>query len=328
MSDNQIYSGNIQGGNFTPTGAPIMLPVDNPYITKDEFLKFPFAAGLGITSASTSYSDGSLDWFILEASAEVNRICRRYFDTQTVDEQKTGFRAQPFNPQLTTVVLNNRPFQSINTIYIQVLQWFIQVITQGPQSYLQPFPRQGFYKIVPLLSTSGTGVGSPIPAAILDKVALGVLWTNYTFGYGTNMSKLQFANSDNGAYLAYQAPFGKRLMAPSQPTNVYKNGILQATSTYTITDYPNGIVTFNSALTSEDIVSMDFVSNESVPFDIKRAVAYLVADVIGQGGSNPLGADSLSIQTYSIRFSDGAGKLHQKAMDILQGYINRMPTII
>jgi hypothetical protein len=324
MGLNIIRSGQIEGGTNTPSGAPIQVAVDNPYLTKDDFIKFPFAKGLGITASSPEYSDGSLDWVLLEASAEVNRICRRYFDTQTIDEQKTGFRAQPYNPQLTTIVLNNRPYRHINSIYIQVLKWFIQVDTT-PSGYLQDFPVQGFYRIVPLLSTSGQGAGSPIPAAILDKVALGVIWTNYTFGYGTTMTSQSTVG--DATFKIYQVPVGKRLMAPSQTVVVYDNSVVVPSSGYTI-DYPNGIITFTTARTSGSVITVDYISNESVPFDIRRATAYLAADVIGQGGSNPLGANSLSIQTYSVSFSDGHGKLYDKAMEILGPFISKMPKII
>ena len=148
---NTIQSGTVETGNITPTGTKKMLAVDSAYVTKDEFINYSYAKGLGITATSADgyYANGELDRILLRASAEVNRICRRFFDTQTIDETKTGFRAQPFNPQLTTVILKNRPYRTINSIYIQVLKWFIQVDTSSPQSYLQDFPDLGYYKIVP-----------------------------------------------------------------------------------------------------------------------------------------------------------------------------------
>ncbi len=179
-----IISGQIATGNNTPTGSKMQVAVDNPYVEKDEFIQSFEAKVLGLSKDSPEYNNGVIEKCLLNASAWVNRHCGRWFDAQTIDEQKTGFQVRPYNPQLVTVVLNNRPYSKINSIYIQVLQWFIQVDT-GPNSYLQDFYDQGLYKIVPMLSSAGTGLGTPIPAAILDRVPLGVLWTNYTFGYGT-----------------------------------------------------------------------------------------------------------------------------------------------
>ena len=134
----------------TPTGQPKMVAVDNPYLERDEFIQSFEASGLGLTVNSPQYISGEIERKLLQASAYVNRYCRRYFDTQTIDETRTGFTVKPFNPQLVTVVLANRPYQVINSIYIQVLKWFIQVISSGPNSYLQDFPDLGYYKIVPM----------------------------------------------------------------------------------------------------------------------------------------------------------------------------------
>jgi hypothetical protein len=316
-----LQSGHIQTGNSTPTGNPMMVAVDNPYVTKDEYVASFEGQGLGITTSSPQYVSGELDRKLLQASAWINRYCRRWFDTQTVDQQDTGFQVRPYNPQLVTVILKNGPYTNINSVYIQVLQWYIQVQT-GPNSYLQNFFDKGFYKIVPLLSSAGTGLGTPIPAAILDHVALGVLWTNYTFGYGTPLTAKglnQVGNSNQ-----FQAPLGNRLWAPSQTLNVYINNVLQVTSSYTV-DYPNGTVTFNS--TPGAAVTADFVTNESVPFDIKEATILLASHLIGQGSANPLGAASYSIQTYSINFG-AKSKVKERVEELLEAYVIRLPSII
>jgi hypothetical protein len=325
---NEIRSGNIESGFITPTGLKKKIPVDNPYVTKDEFIEHPIAAGLGLSTTTSMYINGVLDKMILKASAQANRICRRYFDTQTIDETKTGFRAQPFNPQLTTVVLNNRPFRKVNSIYIQVLKWFIQVDTSSQNSYLQEFPDFGYYKIVPLLSTSGTGVGSPIPAAILDKVALGVLWTNYTSGYGTDLSGMTLDQpSGITDLIRFQAPLGSRLIAPDQTLEVYKNTTLLTIGTDYTVDYPNAIITLKTAASITDVITANYVSNESVPFDIKEAVILLAAYYIGQAASNPLGADSLGIQTYSVSYGE-QNKIEKRAKEMLDPFVNRNFKII
>lgn len=321
-----IISGQINTGTNTPTGAKMAVAVDNPYCTKDDFVSSFEASGLGITSTSVQYTSGELDKKLLQASAWINRYCRRWFDAQTIDEQKTNFQVRPYNPQLVTVVLNNSPYSSINSIYIQVLKWFIQVITTGPNSYLQDFYDKGYYKIVPLLSTAGTGLGTPIPAAILDRIPLGVLWTNYTFGYGTPLTAQTLTNSDSGVYKAYQAPQGNRLFAPSQTLNVYKNGTLQAADLYTV-DFPNGIITFTTALISSDIVTADFTTNESIPFDIKEACILLTTHLIGQAQQNPLGAAGYGIQTYNINFGQKSG-VFERVQQLLEPYVDRRPMII
>lgn len=318
-----IKSGFFTTGTNTPSGLPKVIAVDNPYLSKAEFLTHELALGLGITTASPIYISGRLDKILLSASSQVNRICRRWMDTQTIDETKTGIQVRPLNPQLVSSVMQNRPYQKINTIYIQVLKWFIQIDT-APSGYLQDFPDLGYYRIVPLLSNSGTGVGSPMPAEIVDKTPLGVLWTNYTFGYGTAITGLALAQV--GATKAYQAALYNQLWAPSQAKVVYDNGVVVASSNYTV-DHPNGIVTFISTYTPAGPVTIDVVSNESVPQDIKEAVAIIAGEMLGQGLNNPLGAAGFSIQTYSINWGNKT-QLKMRIDEMLSTYQNNLPVII
>jgi hypothetical protein len=322
---NTIQSGFFQTPSNTPSGLPKKVAVDNPYYTKDEFLTHELAVGLGITATSPIYTNGRLDRILLIASAEVNRFCRRWFDQQTIDETKVGIQIQPMNPQLVTVLTQNRPYTVINTIYIQVLKWFIQIDTSASSGYLQDFPDYGYYKIVPLLSNSGTGIGSPLPAEIVDKTPLGVLWTNYTFGFGTALAGVTMAQI--GSSKAYQAPLYSRLWAPSQPTVVYDNGAPVIASNIASYDYPNGTVTFISSYSVVGPVTADYTSNESIPFDIKEAVALIAGEMIGQGGNNPLGASNYSIQTYSVAWKDKT-YLRDRVERLLAPYENNMPVVI
>lgn len=322
-----IVSGHIKTGTNTPTGAVMKVAVDNPYVCKEEFIDSYEAVGLGLSSSDAQYQNGEIDRKLLEASAMVNRYCRRWFDTQTIDEQKTGFQVRPYNPQLVTVVLQNRPYSSINSIYIQVLKWFIQVDTSASTGYLQDFYDKGYYKIVPLLSSAGTGVGSPVPAAILDRVPLGVLWTNYTFGYGTPLTAQTLTIVGTSSTKTYQAPLGNRLWAPDQTTTIYDNGTAVATANYTI-DYPNGTVTFVTAYTVTGPVTADFTTNDSTPFDIKEATKIVAANLIGQSLNNPSGASSLSIQTYSSSWASGNNKLEDRFQKLLEPYVDKRPIIL
>lgn len=300
-----------------------MVAVDNPYITKDDFINSFEAMGLGINANTPAYGNGQLDTMILRASAWANRHCRRWFDTQTVDETKTQFSVRPFNPQLTTIILNNRPFNYINSIYIQVLQWFIQIqITQS--GYLQIFPDKGMYKIVPLLSTAGTGMGSPLPASILDRQPLGVLWTNYTFGYGTPVTGIPLTLIA-GLTAQFQCDNKYRLWAPSQPLTVSDQTGVVDSSKY-IVDYPNGIVTFTDN-TSHTNVTAAFTTNKSSPADIQEAVILYVLHLIGQAMQNPLGAQSLGLQTFNITFGD-TSKVYDRALDILEPYVDKRFVIL
>ena len=316
-----LQSGWIQTGNNTPTGADMKIEVDNPYLALDEYMQSFEAAGLGLTTSMPQYGSGEIQKKILQASAWINRYCGRWFDTQTIDEQKYGFTVRPMNPQLLTVVLRNRPYSKINTIYIQVLKWFIQVdVTQT--GYLQDSYANGFYKIVPLLSTSGTGIGSPLPAEIVDHVPLGVLWTNYTFGFGKPLTGLGL--NQVGATASYQAPFGNELWAPSQPINVYVGGILQPTSAYTV-DCPNGIVTFPSV--QAGAVTVDITTNESLPAEIKQACALLTSHFIGQASGNPFGLSSITMQTLSMNFGNES-LVYKRAKELLEPYTSKMPLIL
>ncbi len=320
-----LKSGAINASSgFTPTGGPMKVAVDNPYCTKDDFIQSFEARGLGITVNDPAYSNGELDAVILEASAYINAYCSRWFDTQTIDETTTGFQVRPYNPQMVTNVMKNRPFQSINSIYIQVLQWFIQVDTTQT-GYLQIFPDKGFYRIVPLLSSAGTGIGSPIPAAILDRVALGVLWTNYTFGYGTSLKNYQLNQIKTTKQ--YQAALGNRLWAPDQTLVVRDNNVVVSSSNYTV-DYPNGMITFISTYTvTGPVVSADFTTNQSIPAQIKKACILMTMHFIGQALQNPIGASSYNIQTFSVNFGE-LSKVEERAQKLLEAYSNEMPVFM
>ena len=322
-----IASGDFDTPSNTPNGAKFQVAVDNPYLNKDYYISTPEAIGLGIgaTSSDGLYASGALDTAILEASAMVNKICQRYFDTQTVDEQKTRFSVAPANPQLVTVFLSNSPYQKINSIYIQVLKWFIKVDTTAATGYVQDFPDKGFYKIVPMLSNSGAGTGSPIPSEILERQPLGVIWTNYTFGFGKRLLSYGMGTSDGTiASLVFQAALGNRLWAPSQGVNVYFNGVLQASSLYAI-DYPNGKITFNTVPANNTIVTVDFTTNESLPADVRRGTMLLLTDLLGKALQNPLGSSSESILSHSISYDD---KVLKRAEDILKPYKKHLISII
>jgi len=319
-----IQSGYFATPTSTPTGQRKKIAVDNPYITKDDYVNSVEASGLQITNSHQLYTSGELDKIILRASAWINRFCRRYFDTQIIDETKTNFWVRPYNPQLVTVVLANLPYQKINSVYIQVLKWFIQVDTSSPAAYLQDFPDYGYYKIVPLLSSAGTGVGTPIPAAILDRVPLGVLWTNYTFGYGTLLTGQVLTEVPPATvHTTFQVDLGNRLWSKDMTLNVYVDTVLKAPADYTV-DYPNGIVTFKATIGASHTVTADFTTNESVPFDIKEACLLLATHMIGQAQQNPLGAASFDIQTYNISFGDKS-KVYERVEQLLEPYVRNMP---
>lgn len=320
----ELRSGNVNTGTNTPTGAKKKIAVDNPYITVDDFCNSYTAKGLGINITDPLVTSGELQDIILQASAWLNRKANMYFDTQTIDETKTAFTVRPYNPQLVTVVLNNRPYSKINRCWIQVLKWFIEVDVSSPNSYIQDFYDYGYFKIVPLLSSSGQGVGSPIPSNIIDRIALGVLWYNYTFGYGTPLLS-QVLTSDN-AYKVYQAPVGNRLWAPDQTLNVYIDGSLVNPTMYSV-DYVNGKVTFNSALTSSNDITADFTTNQSIPADIKKAAILLTAHLIGQDLQNALGANSMGIQTWNTSFGDKS-KVEERVDALLAPYTNNTPKIL
>lgn len=318
-----IISGFINTGSNTPTGQPKQIAVDNPYLEKEEFVLSYAAKGLGITKDSPEYANGTLEAILLQASATVNRFCARWFDMQTIDETQTQFTVRPYNPQLVTVVLKNRPYSRINSIYIQVLKWFVPVQTTGANSYLQDFYDLGYYKIVPMLSNAGNGLGSPIPSEIIDRVPLGVLWTNYTFGFGQPITRQ--ALDKVAETKGYQAPITNRLWAPSQPVTVYDTGIELPSSMYTI-DYPNGVVTFPTYVPSGAITA-SFTTNESVPSDIRQATALVAQYLIGQSTDNPLGAQTLSVQTYSITFGED-NKTKKRFEELLGPYAKTLPMFL
>lgn len=320
-----LQSGHIETGTNTPTGARMDIAVDNPYLTKDDFVQSFEARGLGIDQNDPAYQNGELDKKLLQASGWINRYCGRWFDTQTIDETTTGFQVRPYNPQLVRVILKNRPYSKINSIYIQVLKFFIQVDIAA-SGYLQDFPDKGFYRIVPLLSSAGTGIGSPIPAAILDRVALGVLWTNYTFGFGTPLTAQTLTKTAETK--SYQIAQGNRLWAPDQTLNVYDNGVKKVLGTDYTLDCPNGIVKFVSTYTVVGTVTADFTTNESMPTEIKEACQLLTMHLIGQALQNPVGAQAITVQSFNINFGD-ASKVEERVKVLLEPYnVAKLPMII
>lgn len=303
MTVQTIRSGWFSTPTNTPTGTRKKIAVDNPYLTKDDYVQSPEATGMAIDASSPFYANGQLDKVILRASAWVNRFCDCWFDTQTIDETRTGFLVRPYNPQLITVTLQNSPYQMIHTIYIQVLKWFIQIDTSASTGYLQDFPDYGYYKIVPMLSTAGTGVSTPLPAEIVDRVPLGVLWTRYTFGFGTPQTGFTLAGAVDGSNTQFQAPMGNRLWAPDQTFTLYDNAVAVATTAYTV-DYPNGMVTFTTAPTAGHAITADFTTNESIPAEIREAVILLTTDFLFRGTQNPGGVDSINMTAYSTSYGN------------------------
>jgi hypothetical protein len=74
----------------TPTGKPMPIPVDNRYLSKDEYLPDP--NGLKRTTSSGLDTSGVLDTILPLASGAVKRSCRRHVDGRTIDEVYQGIR--------------------------------------------------------------------------------------------------------------------------------------------------------------------------------------------------------------------------------------------
>lgn len=335
MSQPNIVSGNWpapSGSPLTPTGNAKRSEKDNPYITKQEFIESAEAIGAGITATSADglFANGGIDKAILRASTWINRYCRRWFDTQTIDEYQTGFTVKPFNPRLVSVYTRNAPIQNITGIWIQVLQWFIEVQTTPLESsYLQILPDWGIFKIVPMLSTAGSGTGSPIPAAILDKVPLGVLWYSYTFGFGQVITSYTLDKQSNGSNTntVYQvSDYNYQLWAPDQTINVYVNGVLKSTADYSL-NCPNGIVTFNTALGDSDVVTADFTTNNTIPAVVKYATILLTIKYLLGGLQNPMRYKNMSITGFSISFGD-QDEIMKEIEDMLKPFRKNQFTLL
>src|SRR5581483_7775253 len=85
-----------------------------------------YATGLKLTTSSTLYTSGVLDVYLQMASEEVNRYTHRHFQRQTIDEIHYDTPIGQSEPKLVTLFLNEAPIQAINSIYIQVLKWFVE----------------------------------------------------------------------------------------------------------------------------------------------------------------------------------------------------------
>jgi hypothetical protein len=178
---------------ITPTGQPMQIVRDLPYLSKDDFLNYP--NGLKLTTNSPLYTSGVLDIVLHAASEEVNRYTRRHFGVQTIDEVYHGIRIGQDEPKLVTIPLNEGPIQNINRIDIQILKFFINFSLD----YLQVYPEQGFIQIVPFLGGNASGI--PLPSAALLEGMLGKIWVNYTFGYDVIPNDVKFATSLLATYM-------------------------------------------------------------------------------------------------------------------------------
>jgi hypothetical protein len=172
---------------LTPTGNPMMTARDTQYLTAAEYVTY--ATGTGVTTTSALYTSGVLDVYLEAASEQVNRYCRRHFQTQTIDEIYQGVRIGLDSPKLVTIPLNEGPIQNVNRIDIQVLKWFITF----DLSYLQVNPEGNFIQLTPFLGGGASGI--PLPSAALVEGLLGKVWVNYTAGYNVIPNAVKLATS-------------------------------------------------------------------------------------------------------------------------------------
>lgn len=172
---------------ITPTGNPMQIVRDLPYLSKDDFLNYP--NGLKLSTSSALYTSGVLDVILQSAAEQVNRYARRHFGVQTIDEVYHGIRIGQDEPKLITVPLNEGPIQVINRVDIQILKFFINFSME----YLQVFPEQGFIQLVPFLGGNASGI--PLPSAALLTGLLGKIWINYTFGYDVIPNDVKMATA-------------------------------------------------------------------------------------------------------------------------------------
>jgi hypothetical protein len=331
-----LTGGTFNPGSNTPNGSPFVTFVDNPYISLATLLLNSGAISLGITASSTVVTSGEIMTYIKRASAWINRYTQRWFDIQRVWETHTGFVVKPYNPQLITVrAENGPPYNSINQLYIQVLKWFISIDLTANTGYLQDFYDKGFCKIVPLLSSAGTGAGSPLPAAIVDRIPLGVLWSDYTSGFGQQLTGYAMGTGD-GSTKVFQSATGNQLWAPgnnlwsqslnaSTPLVVYDNAVVVPSANYTV-DYPNGKITFIIAPVSTHNITADFWTYETIPDDIRYATILLTLYFYSIDNFNPMMHNNLAVPGLNISYNSEA--MIKRVQDMLEPYIQHRFTLV
>jgi hypothetical protein len=108
-----------------------------------------------------------------------------------------------------------------------------------------------------------------------------------------------YNSSDNQTYYAsrgfWATTYGQALsiqpiQLPPIPPVVYKNGVVQSGSTYSI-NATDGIVTFNSANAPTDSISMDYTA--TIPDAVKQATVARTNWLLGQRNINRMGATGL-----------------------------------
>ena len=169
---------------LTPTGAPMMVPRDSQYVWPYEFNQY--STGLQFADTDPIVTSGVLNSYLKAASGAVNRYCKRYFQVQTLDEIYPGVTiGQSTYPKLMTVFLKQKPVQSIISINLQVLKYFIPVDLE----YLMLDSDAGYYNIVPALGGGYTGY--PVPQMVEGMLAR--VWTRYTAGFDILPEEIKIA---------------------------------------------------------------------------------------------------------------------------------------
>ena len=147
------------------------------FLDINDFINYP--NGLGLSTSSPLYTSGMLQKICDAACAFIEKYCNRYFVQQTIDEITPDLEIR--QGHYITVWLRNSPIISINGINLQSFKYFIPF----DLSYMTLFQHEGYYSIIPFLSSNiGTGADF-IPANNLNSGECN-LWTNYTFGYDIN----------------------------------------------------------------------------------------------------------------------------------------------
>lgn len=87
-----------------------------------------------------------VDQYIIDACGEINKMCNRYFNSQTIDQI---FKNVVLNIRdYTTFVLDYGPLETVTNIWVEVVNSFAPIDLQ----FLQQLTREGIVKILPSFS--------------------------------------------------------------------------------------------------------------------------------------------------------------------------------
>lgn len=153
--------------SLTPPGGRLLY--SNPATINECWINEAYSPRL--TDLDTAYPT-FFDNFVIRACARINKMCNRKFNLQQADDVFLDRSVLSYD--YVTFQIKNRPVQSIDKVYIQVLDSFTEV----EQNYLQLDSESGVLKVLAQVYTTAA-----IPYGFYANSRSINTWVRHTSGY-------------------------------------------------------------------------------------------------------------------------------------------------